>query len=232
MSRSASIFFTISLLVAAMATPVSGLETGVLRGQVRDAAGAPVAGAEIFIYQSDDIKGPADFISAATRENGEFKLSLPSGSYWAIARSREGSARYGPLQPGDRHSGEPLAVAIKAEAVLQEDFVVADLREAALLMKKTDADFHSVQGRILGENGQPVENAYAFAYTSALVAGVPAYLSLWTDASGRYTLFLPAGEYYFGQATEFPPEPASRSLKKIRIEGNMEMIDIRWDYSS
>jgi hypothetical protein len=224
MSRSASIFFTIILFAAAMATPVSGLETGVLRGQVRDAAGAPVAGAEIFIYQSDDIKGPADFISAATRENGEFKLSLPPGSYWAVARSREGSARYGPLQPGDRHSGEPLAVAIAAEAVLQEDFVVVDLREAALLMRKTDANFYPVRGRILGENGQPVENAYVYADPAEQFIGIPAYLSLWTDASGRYTLFLPAGDYHFGRASEFPP--ASRPQKRMRIDRELEGFDL------
>jgi hypothetical protein len=231
MTRSGILFATILILLAAVA-PAPAFESGVFHGRVRDVAGAPLAGAEIFIYRSNDIRGPADFISAATDQNGAFQITLPVGRYWPIARIRKDGARYGPLKPGDRHSGEPLEITVQAELVLPEDFVVADLREAALLMKKTDADFHSVQGRILGENGQPVENAYAFAYTSALVAGVPAYLSLWTDASGRYTLFLPAGEYYFGQATEFPPEPASRSLKKIRIEGNMEMIDIRWDYSS
>jgi hypothetical protein len=226
MTRSGILFATILILLASV-TPTPAFETGVFHGRVRDVAGAPLAGAEIFIYRSNDIRGPADFISAATDKGGDFQITLPVGRYWAIARIRKDGARYGPLKPGDRHSGEPLEITVQAELVLPEDFVVADLREAALLMKKTGADFYAVKGMVRDENGQPLENAYAFAYTSASVTGVPAYLSLWTDANGRYTLFLPAGEYYFGQATEFPPESASRSLKKTRIEGNVEMIDIR-----
>jgi hypothetical protein len=83
-------------------------ERALLKGTVFDIKAVPVEGAEIFIYDSTDVRRPADFISAGTGKDGSFQMDLPAGIYWAVARIRSGD-QFGPLMPGDKHSGDPAA---------------------------------------------------------------------------------------------------------------------------
>lgn len=206
--------------------PVMGQETGVLAGRVVDVLGKPVAGASIFVYTSSNIRRPADSISPATDAAGAFRIILPPGHYWAVARVRKGAELYGPLLPGDRHSGPPLETEVRSGETVEEEFTVADLRETSQLEVKLNTSFLQIGGVLLAKEGTPLANAYAFARREATGRGIPEYVSAWTDGSGRYTLFLPAGTYWLGLARIFPPGPETVPWQKVVIDKPAENINI------
>lgn len=186
-------------------------------GTVTDGAGKPVTDAEIFVYDSAAIRRPADFITPRTGRDGIFKIRLPQGKYWAVARVRKGD-KFGPLLPGDRHSGEPAVVEPGNDAEVSLDFTVADIREAAQSRKKTREDYVRLTGRVLDHDGKPVAGAYVFATEGASGDGIPPYISRWTDEWGEYVLFLPAGKYAVRPAREFPPEPKTEGTEAVSVE--------------
>jgi hypothetical protein len=219
------IAMTVSLLFGWAATADSS-ENGIFSGQVVDVSQRPVAGVEIFVYGSPNIRRPADYISPPTGKNGGFRITLPSGSYWTVARLRKGKERFGPLLPGDKHSGAPLEVDIEPGENVEEEFIVADLEETSQLVVKLDTSFIKIEGVLVTKKGLPVENAYAFANRYATMKRIPDYVSAWTEVDGVYTLFLPPGTYYLGLAVEFPPGSKPGNLKKVMIDSNTKNINI------
>jgi hypothetical protein len=216
------ISFAIIFLTAGFAL---ALEKAVLKGQVLDAEGKAVKGVEIFLYNTPDTRRPADYISARTDASGKFSVTIPSGKYWAAARLRHGE-KYGPLLPGDKHSGEPVEIEVEAGDEFEENFTVMDLRDAALLVKKTKEDYFRLEGRILDEKGVPLRNVYAVANREKEISEIPDYLSAWTDDGGRYSLYLPSGTFFIGYAAEFPPGKKIYLYREIHITAEIKDLDI------
>ena len=159
--------------------PVSGLdfswaassEKSVIKGSVNDVSGRAAGGTNIYIYNSPDVRRPADFI-AHTGKDGRFRISLPSGKYWAVARLKR-SDGYGPLMSGDKHSGEPVEIALASGAELEVEFTIKDLNDAVSLRRKTREDIIKIEGRIIDINGRPVNMAYAIANRNDKVTVIP-----------------------------------------------------------
>lgn len=212
----------VSLLIA---TRVLAIETAVFSGQVLDLDKKPVEKAEIFLYTTENIRRPADFISAATDASGQFRMTLPVGKYWAVARVRKGE-KYGPLMPGDKHSGDPINLEINSVEPTQEIFTVVNLAESSRLNKKNSGDFFKIKGRIVDQQGNSIKAAYATANRSELSQQLADYISAWTDKEGQYVLFLPAGTYYLGYALTFPQTVPTIQIKTITVSNHMEDIDI------
>ena len=206
--------------------PVGAAENGILSGRVVDVNHNPVTGVEIFVYNHSNTRRPADFISPPSNENGGYKITLPPGSYWTVARLRLGKERFGPLLPGDKHSGTPLEIDIAPGENVEEEYVVADLEETSQLAVKFDTTFIRVEGVLLDQKGLPVENVYVIANRNPTMKRIPDFISTWTDKSGGYTLFLSPGEYYFGHAVEFPPELKLVNLKKVIVDSDTNNINI------
>lgn len=202
------------------------LEYSVMKGRVTDVEGNAVKGAELFIYKTSDTRRPADFISAGTDNSGQYTMTVPAGKWWAVARMRTGE-KYGPLAMSDRHSGEPIEIELAAGRELDMEFKIADIREAARLVRKTREDYFRVTGRITDNNGVPAANVYAIAARSKDMPEIPSYVSAWTDETGEYTLYLPAGEYFTGYAREFPPPSPYHMTGKVTIEGERNNYDIK-----
>ncbi len=134
--------------------------------------------------------------------------------------------RFGPLMPGDKHSGEPMEIEVSGDAALA-DFTVADLKEAAgLIKRKTREDYLKITGRILGRDGKPARGVYAIASTTRSISEIPEYLSSWTDETGRYTLYLPRGKYYLGCSDFFPPGSRAAFTREMLIQGDKDDLDI------
>ena len=180
-------------------------ETFVLSGTMLDLDGRPVEGVELFVYDSTNVRRPADFISAKTDHSGRYRITLPSGRYWGVARKRSGD-KYGPLAAGDRHSGEPVELAPVMDPELTLDFTVAELRELGRNKQRIAADFLKVSGRVLGRDGVPRLGVYVYSRTGQGGAEIPEYISAWTDVDGIYTLYLPVGRHELSVAERFPPE--------------------------
>jgi len=222
------VLFVLVLLNILSPTAGAALETFVLTGRIVNIDAKPVSGAEVFVYDSAAIRRPADFISARTGSDGRFSLTLPRQKFWVVARVRSGD-KFGPLLPGDRHSGEPLILEPDETGTLQQDFTVVDIREAVRQKQKVRSDFLSVNGRVVDQNGKPLRDAYVFAHPELVVPGIPEYISAWSDESGAYTLYLPAGRFYLGANTTFPPPQGSNASRELVVEtGKNEVaIDVK-----
>ena len=217
------LLFAATLLLCATG-PLRGEEI-LLRGSIVDTAGHPVTGAELFVYDSAKTKRQADFISPRTGVDGKFSLKLPAGQYWVVARVRQGD-KYGPLLPGDLHSGEPQEVDLSAKS---GDLIltVADIRDLTRSKEKSSSVVSRLSGRVIDKNGKPLEGYYVCAWRPPLTDRLPDLISGWTDRSGEYLLFMPPGEYRISAAAAFPPSmdsspPASVTLpageKKVAFD--------------
>lgn len=207
--------------------PAFAEQKAVLKGRILDMEGKALKGASVFIYDSSETKRAVDLVSAQTGEDGFFRVALPSGRFWAIARIKAGG-RYGlgPLMPGDKFSGEPMEIELAPGEERVVDFVVMDIMEFSRQKKKISSDYIRIKGRITDEKGQPVRMAYAFANMQEKSPKIPDYLSAWTDDEGQYTLYLPRGEYYVGYATAFPPDENYMTDRTVVAETDKAEIDI------
>ena len=216
----------LTLLLLGLASPLLAAEpTFTLRGTVSDLAGQPVIDAEVYLYRSANTRRPADYISARTAGDGAYRLVLPAGNYWGVARIKQGE-RFGPLASGQRHSGDPVQIAIGEEPVTTQDFSVADLKEMAQRRQKVNHDVIVVSGWIFDGDGKPVAGAYAFARAGQVQATLPEYISAWTGPDGRFTLHLPPGDYHWGASRQFPPPilPQLVPAPANEVRGELRLI--------
>ncbi len=214
----------VALLLAALAAQAWAGEASVLKGKVSDADGRAVEGARVFAYDDQEVRRPANFMSAPTDVDGIFRMVLPAGKYWVVARLKK-TEDYGPLMPGDKRS-EPAVAELAPGQEADMDFTVADLKEARRLRTQQQEKPVKVSGRIVDEKGSPVPKAYAIAQRGGAVTGIPDYLSAWVDSEGRYTLYLPRGTYFIGGATAFPPGQQYILQGKMVVDGDIPGVDI------
>jgi hypothetical protein len=150
---------------------------------------------------------------------------LPHGKYWLVARLKK-SKEYGPLMVGDRHSGDPEEIEIEPDSEVNMDFVVADLKEAIKMKREAVDRPFRISGKIIDKKGEPVTGAYAVAYKTKEMSRFPDYLSAWVDTEGRYTLYIPDGNYYIGGALTFPPDNNYFIHGEITVSSDESGIDI------
>lgn len=231
MKRSPSLF-RLLLLLALLAVPAARPATAagvVVTGRISDAAGAPVEGAEVFLYDTPRTRRPADFISPRTGVSGVYRLEVPPGRYWAVARLRDPAATR-PFEGMQRHSGEATELeAAAGEATV--DFTVAEARDVARRQRKPGGEVARVKGRILDREGRPVPRAYTFAVKEGNVTSLPDFLSAPSDDDGGYELYVPPGSYCLGGALVFPPENDT-ACRKQKLDGTTigVAIDVQLEY--
>ncbi len=202
--KRALLFILMIIPLCLSASPSTGADaTFTLQGIISGISGEPVKDAELYLYGTPNTRRPADFISPKTGISGAYRLILPKAVYWGVARIKKGE-RYGPLMPGDRHSGEPVRIDPDSDAVLTLGFSVADMQELAQKREKERDDLLEISG-IITRDGKPAADAYAYAKTGKIAATIPEYFSGSADESGRFSLKLPPGHYHIGCETEFPP---------------------------
>ena len=204
-------------------------QPGILEGRILDISEEPVRNAEVYVFDSPDVKRPADFISNRTTEDGRYSVKIPSGNYWGVAIFRESGERFGPLGSNDKHSGDSVALEIAAGDSRSMDFTVMNLREAALKHKKRSEELIKVTGRIVNKSGTPVQMAYAMAHKMQQFGSLPDYISAWTDEQGEYTLYLPPGRYFLGALVGFPPKYDYNLYLDQQFTEDTEKVDLVFD---
>jgi len=215
MNRLISAALFLCLAIMAATNGYGAEDTFTLQGVVSTLSGEPVQNAEIYVYSSRNTRSPADFISTKSANNGAYRLVLPRAAYWGVARIKKGE-RFGPLLPGDKHSGEPVKIDPDTEKTLTLDFTVADMQELAQRREKGREELMEISGTVT-DNGKAVAGAYVYARVGRISATLPEYFSGWTDNSGRYRMKLPAGSYLLGCDKDFPPSGRVTNYQEVAL---------------
>lgn len=212
------------LLLLNIVSDAAAVGTTPFSARISDVAGRPVAGAKLFVYATTNVRMPADFISPPSDSAGVIRGALPAGTYWAVARFKKDNT-FGPLMPGDRHSGEPIEVEIAVDREASLDFVVADIQEISQKKRSASTEVVRVRGRVLQRDGTPVAGVYVFAHRTRDVLLLPEFISAWTDENGGYVIYLPAGARFFlGSARQFPPVGRLTPVRELTtVKGKLDI---------
>lgn len=181
----------VAVVLATLVVSGCGSRPGGLEGRAVS-GGAAVPGATVEIYLSSGRgRESAPFATAATGENGSFRLELPAGSYWVWVKDL--SSSQGPRRLAE-YPGNPVHLAAGATRSLGE----IELHAAGRPQEAAAAPGAGVRGRILHAGAPAAETAVMiYEAASARLAG-PGYLALVrTDADGRFQIDLAPGSYRF-----------------------------------
>jgi hypothetical protein len=150
----------------------------------------------LYVYNTaeDGFKGPGYFIQPV--EKGRFRLRLPPGDYYLLARKRAKGGQFGPIEIGDRFNyyyGNPVRI---REGETRE-VRIETITRLSMLEEGEAPPFRGIRGTVRGPEGEPATGVHVFAYRDPAMTGTPDYFSAPSDAAGRFELSLPdAGPYY------------------------------------
>ena len=178
----------------------------------------PLEKSYLYVYKSADrhFKGPGYFIQPVAR--GEFRLSLPPGEYYLLARKRERGGQFGPIETGDffnYYYGNPIQIGagemhtVNIETVTRQSMLEEDI-----------VDFQGVRGHILDAAGTPLSGLYVFAYRSPDMTGTPDYFSGPTGPDGRFEISLPDNSPYYLLARQAFGGPAGAQELYGKLEAD------------
>lgn len=157
--------------------------------------GEPLEKAYLYVYKdpSKNFKGPGYFIQPVAR--GDFKLNLPPGDYYLLARKRVQGGQFGPIAIGDYFNyyfGNPVHI----EAGQRHEVKIETVTRLSMLEKEV-VDLQGINGQIVDAANNPQSGLYVFAYRQAEMTGNPDFFSAPTGADGKFELSLPdSGPYY------------------------------------
>jgi len=162
--------------------------------------GVPLAGVTIYVYTdlTSRLKGMGYTMAGPTDKNGYFEVELPAGSYYLLARLRQGGGETGPLRPGDFIGySQDNPVTVEEGGVNRVSFAVLELPEKGDEMQKTLFGSTGIRGRIVDTSGNPVAGARAVLYDDPQMLDRPLYVSPPTSSDGAFFLSFPEGGTYF-----------------------------------
>lgn len=226
----------ISLLLATMIAslvacvpPSLASNSAMVKSHVVDANGKPVQGAFIFFYDSPETKRAVDLVSPKTDKDGYCQKEVPVGQYWVLARLKEdANFDMGPLMIEDKVSGEAKEIEVVPGTPLTLEFTVLDLKDNILLRTKKRNDLSKISGRILDSKGSAVKNAYVFVNRHNQPVTFPDYFSPGSDAQGRFSLFLPNGEYFMGAETTLGADQKFRGEQALTVAGDSDGVEVHY----
>jgi len=168
-----------------------GSRPGAIEGRAVS-RGTAVAHASVEIYLSSGRgKETTPFATAATGEDGSFRLELPAGRYWVWVKDL--ASTQGPRRLAE-YPGNPVQLTSGQTQPLGE----VELHAVGKPQETAAAPGTGIRGRILHAGTPAAETAIMiYEASSARLAG-PGYIALVrTDAEGRFQLDLAPGAYRF-----------------------------------
>ena len=181
----------------------------------------------LYVYKDPGkgFKGPGYFIQPVAK--GKFRLNLPPGDYYLLARKRERGGQFGPIEIGDYFNfyyGNPIHVA----AGQVREVKIETITRLSMLEEDVVA-FQGVRGQVVNGAGEFQAGLYVFAYRQPEMTGSPDYFSAPTDQKGLFELALPDGGPYYLLARQAFGGPAETNelYGKLQAEsGAVQAISI------
>lgn len=184
--------------------------------------GAPAENVFVYAYHRAEsaFRDLGFAASAPTATDGSFVMELPPGVYYLLARRRAGGGVAGPMRKGDLfgyYPANPVTIVPGTYLRVALPVTTLKLRNVPSYSGKAAA---SVEGRILGPDGNPRAGVYAALYDNPDLLNRPVFLSDVTGADGRFRLPVPLpGVYYLGARNGYGGAPGAGGLYG-RYEGN------------
>ena len=136
--------------------------------------------------------------SVPAGEDGRFRIKLPPGSYYVLARKRQGGGMYGPPGKDDYigyYPGNPVTVRPGAfTPLLLEATTRVDLLEEIWFTEGASAGWF--EGKVTEAAGKPAAGLYVLFYTDEAMSGTPAFVAGPTDAKGHFKVRAAAGKFH------------------------------------
>ena len=169
----------------------------------------PLEQAYLYVYKDPgkNFKGPGYYIQPV--QSGDFRLNLPPGEYYLLARKRLRGGQFGPIEIGDYfnyYHGNPVHI----EPGQLREVRIETVTRLSMLEEDVAVPM-SVRGQVLDAKGQPLAGLYVFAYIEAEMTGTPDYFSAPTGAAGQFELDLPEGGPYYLLARQAFGGPAGNN---------------------
>ncbi len=172
----------------------------------------------LYIYRDPDhgFKGPAYLVQPV--EKGRFRLRLPPGDYWLLARKRGKGGQFGPIEIGDYfnfYHGNPLHL----ETGQFREIKIETVTRLSTIEEGETTPTHGFTGKVLKSGMIPVAGVRVFAYRTSDMTGTPDHFSSPTGPDGRYHLYLPSDGPWYLLARESFGGPAAEGEMYGRYEG-------------
>jgi hypothetical protein len=159
----------------------------------------PLGRAYVHVYRdvATNFRGMG-LAAVPTGEDGRFRIKLPPGSYYVLARKRQGGGMYGPPGKDDFVGylpGNPVTVRPGAfTPLLVETTTRVDLLEEIWLTEGGSAGWF--EGNVTEAAGKPAAGLYVLFYTDEALSGTPAFVAGPTDAKGHFRVRAAAGKFH------------------------------------
>lgn len=131
-------------------------------------------------------------------EDGRFRIKLPPGNYYVLARKRLGGGMYGPPGKDDYigyYPGNPVTVRPGAFLTVQlEATTRVDLLEEIWFTEGASAGWF--EGKVTESDGKPAAGLYVLFYIDEAMSGTPAFVAGPTDAKGLFKVRAAAGKFH------------------------------------
>lgn len=183
--------------VGEIQAPIAGEGAGIA-GQVLF-EDKPLGRAYVHVYSDagTNFRGMG-LASVPTGEDGRFRIKLPPGSYYVLARKRQGGGMYGPPGKDDYIGylpGNPVTVRPGVFSPLRlEATTRVDLLEEIWFTEGASAGWF--EGSVTDPAGKPAAGLYVLFYTDAAMTGTPAFVAGPTDAKGHFKVRAAAGKFH------------------------------------
>jgi len=168
----------------------------------------PLERVYLYVYKGagDGFKGPGYTIVPV--ENGRFRLRLPPGEYYLLARKRAKGGRFGPIEVGDYFNyyyGNPVTI----EPGEAREVRIETITRLSMLEGEEIAPVQEIRGQLRTVAGQPAAGVRVFAYRDVAMTGTPAFFSPPADGQGQFVLPIDLPGSYFLVARESFGGPAA-----------------------
>lgn len=186
---------------------------------------APLERLYLNIYRdgSQNFRGPA-MATYPVGSGGQFRVKVPPGKYFVIARKRLRGGMYGPMEIGDYFNYYPSNPVFVGE----NEKVRFNLETVTRLsqLEEGKVPLPSIKGNIIGSGGGPVEGVRVFAYSPDKLSGRPLYFSDPSNAEGRFSLSIPeSGKFSLVAREKFGGPARSGEYSGTYLDGAPVRVD-------
>lgn len=206
-------------------TPPETTQDSGIRGEITF-QGQPLPRSYLYVYKDgeDGFKGPGYFIQPV--EKGKFRLRLPPGTYYLLARKRAKGGQFGPIETGDHFNyyyGNPVRI----EAGKTREIKLETITRLSLFDAQEASAFRGIRGVVRGPGKKPLAGLHVFAYRDPAMTGTPAYFSSPTGPDGHFELALPEDGPFFLLAREAFGGPAQEGEYYGKYAGANPALTLR-----